>query len=131
MNEVFKMATMEGAKSVLLENEVGIIEKNRKADLVILDVNNERFIPTNNLVNHLVYAENGSSVKTVIVDGKIIVEDGRITTFNEEDILNEVKKIMPKIYSERKIALEESIEVIDQVKEAYFKSHILYNSTKN
>lgn len=130
-NEVFKMATVEGAKSALLENEVGMIEKNKKADLVILDIDNERFIPTNNLVNHLVYAENGSSVKTVIVDGKIIVEDGKITTFNEKDILDEVKKIMPKIYSERKIALEESIEVIDQVKEAYFKSHIVYNSTKN
>ena len=130
-NEAFKMATVEGAKSALLENEIGSIEKNKKADLVILNINNERFIPTNNLVNHLVYAENGSSVKAVIIDGKIVVEDGNITTFNEKDILDEVKKIMPKIYSERKTAFEESIEVIDQIKEAYFKSHQFFNLKKN
>lgn len=126
-NEVFNMATIEGAKTALLADEIGAIEINKKADLVILDINNERYIPTNNLINHLIYAENGSSVKTVIINGKIIVEDGKIITFNEKEIFNEIKKIMPKIYLERKIACEEANQVIGQIKKAYFKCHEFYN----
>jgi len=77
-NEVFNMATIEGAKSVLSADEIGTIEINKKADIVIIDINNQRYIPTNNLINHLVYSENGSSVKTVIINGKIVVEEGFI-----------------------------------------------------
>jgi len=123
--EAFSMATLHGARSALLGEKIGSIQENKKADLVILDINNERFIPTNDYIKHIVFAENGSSVRDVIIEGKIIVKDRKITTFDERDVLEEVKTVMPKIYKEREIAYSESIDVYKAVKEAYLRCNEL------
>ncbi len=121
--EAFLMGTLSGAESALLEKQIGSIQENKKADLVILDTNNERFIPTNDYIKHLVFTENGSSVRDVIINGKIVVENKKITTFDEKAVLKEIKTMMPKIYKEREIAYKESKEVFQAVKEAYMRSN--------
>lgn len=124
--EAFYMATFAGAKSALLEEEIGSIQENKKADLVILDMNNARFIPTNDYIKHIVYAENGSSVRDVIIDGKIVVENKKITTFDEEEVFLEIKKMMPKIYQERGAADAQSKDIYGALEKAYVKCSQLY-----
>ncbi len=93
--EVLKSATLGGAKSALLEAEIGSIEVGKKADMVLLDLRTAPFTPMNDLRNHLVYCENGSSIKQVIVNGEIVVEDGKLTRIDEDAILDEIRELMP------------------------------------
>ena len=77
-SEVLECATIKGAKSALLGHETGSLEAGKKADLVILDLNTAPFTPRNDLRNHLVYCENGSSIETVMVNGEVVVKDGKL-----------------------------------------------------
>lgn len=82
-NDVLGFATRNGAKALGLDN-VGEIKVGMKADLAILDINRPQFFPRNNLVSALVYSANGSEVETVIVDGEIVLENGRTTLIDEK-----------------------------------------------
>jgi len=91
---VLDMATINGAKALGLENEIGSLEKGKKADLVILDFEKSHLIPQHNLISHLVYSANGSDVDTVFVNGKMIMENRKIKKINEEKVFNKIKKII-------------------------------------
>jgi 5-methylthioadenosine/S-adenosylhomocysteine deaminase len=84
-----EMATMGGAKALGLEDEIGSIEIGKKADLILLDIEKPHLTPMTHPVSHLVYAAKGSDVSDVIVDGKILMEDGRLKTLDEEKIMLE------------------------------------------
>ena len=59
------------------------------------------FTPLNDVRNHLVYCENGSSVETVIVNGEIMVEHGRLTRVDEEALMDELRDMMPAIQADQ------------------------------
>jgi 5-methylthioadenosine/S-adenosylhomocysteine deaminase len=90
---VLDMATINGAKALGLEKEIGSLEPGKKADLIILDFWQPHFQPAHNIISHLVYAAKGSDVETVIIDGKIVMEERRLKRVNENQILNKVRKI--------------------------------------
>jgi 5-methylthioadenosine/S-adenosylhomocysteine deaminase len=90
-SEVLACATIMGAKSALLGNETGSLEAGKKADLVMLDLNSAAFTPRNDLRNHLVYCENGSSIERVMVNGETVVKDGKLVRVNEADLLAELR----------------------------------------
>ena len=69
-----EMATIEGARALGLEGEIGSIEAGKKADLVLFDTKRAEWRTIFNPVNNLVYNADGRSVHTVIVDGKVVVE---------------------------------------------------------
>ena len=96
-HEVLHAATLGGAYSVLLEDEIGSLEPGKRADLAILDMRTANFTPLNDVRNHLVYCENGSSVETVIVNGEIMVDDGTLTRVDEEALMDELRDMMPQI----------------------------------
>lgn len=79
-----KMATVNGAKALGLENEIGSLEKGKKADLIMIDLKKAHFYPRYNLVSSLAYSAQGSDVKTVLCNGRILMEDYRLLTMNEE-----------------------------------------------
>lgn len=81
-----EMATLNGAKAMLMEDEIGSLEAGKKADIVLFDRNRPEWVPLHNVVNSLVYSADGKSVHTVLVDGKIVVEGGRCTLIDEEDV---------------------------------------------
>jgi 5-methylthioadenosine/S-adenosylhomocysteine deaminase len=91
-SEVLACATIMGAKSALLGHETGSLEAGKKADLVILDLNSASFTPRNDLRNHLVYCENGSSIEAVMVNGEIVVRDDKLVRVNEADLLAELRE---------------------------------------
>jgi 5-methylthioadenosine/S-adenosylhomocysteine deaminase len=90
--DILTAATRGGARSVAL-NDIGTIALEQKADLMLLDLDTLTFTPLNDLARHLVYAENGSSVRTVMVNGRIVVDDGRCTLIDEEQIIREAREL--------------------------------------
>jgi len=84
---VLEMATINGARALGLEKEIGSIEVGKKADLVLISLQKPHLTPAFNPVSHLVYAADGSDVDTVIIDGHIIMEKGAVHTLDETRIL--------------------------------------------
>ena len=91
--EVVRMATAGGAKCVLMQETIGSLEVGKRADLVLYDLNSHPFVPLNDPILQLVYSENGQSVDTVLVNGRVIMENKRILTVDEQAILEEAQAI--------------------------------------
>lgn len=82
--KAFEMATVSGAKTMLMEDQIGSIEVGKKADLVLHDTDRPEWRPLLNVMNQLVWSADGRGVHTVIIDGKVVVENGHCTTIDEE-----------------------------------------------
>ena len=95
--EGVKIATINGAKALGLENEIGSIEVGKKADLAILDLNNPSLQPKNNLIAGLCYSANGSEVDTVIIDGRITMENRKVLTMDEALVYEKVNAIIKRM----------------------------------
>ena len=80
----YEMATLGGARAMQMEEEIGSIEVGKKADVVLHDTDRPEWRPLLNVMNQLVWSADGRGVHTVLVDGRKVVEDGRITAFDEE-----------------------------------------------
>lgn len=89
--EALRMATAGGARSGRIAG-IGVIAVGARADLVLLDLRRAAFAPRNDLLLQTVYAENGSSVDTVLVDGRVVVEGGRLLTVDEAAAAAEVTR---------------------------------------
>ena len=85
-DEVVKFATVNGAKALGMEGELGVISEGALADLILLDLTEPEFVPRNNLVSALCYSANGSEVTTMLVNGEIVMEDRKILRFDEEEV---------------------------------------------
>lgn len=88
--QVLDMATINGAKALGMEEEIGSIELDKKADLVILDLQNPDMQPVHGkrgLISNLVYSFNGN-VTDVIVDGERVVKDNQVRNVNEEKVVS-------------------------------------------
>lgn len=101
---VLRLVTIDAAKTLGLENQLGSIEKGKRADLIIVNLKTPQTTPilttpVRNVVSNLVYSARGSEVDTVIVDGGIIMENRKILTIREERALEEAQKAAEKIAS--------------------------------
>lgn len=90
---VLEMAILNGARSMLLENEVGSLEVGKEADIILVDLMRPEWVPWHkyNLIENLILSATGDSVDTVIVDGRIIMEGREIKTFSERELLTKVQ----------------------------------------
>jgi len=97
-----RMATREGARAFGLQ--AGMLAPGKLADLVLLRSDTPAFTPLNNVLHQLALCENGCSVDTVIVDGEVVVESGRLTKMSEEEVLRSatgsLKRLRPGIQRE-------------------------------
>jgi len=84
--EAFEMATIRGARALHLDKEIGSIEKGKRADLVIVDLDDLNQTPWYNIYSDLVYATKADDVRTVIIEGRVVMRDRRLLTLNEETI---------------------------------------------
>jgi len=102
-NDLLAMATIGGAKALLWDQEIGSIEKGKKADLIIIDVDKPHLTPINDLVTTLVYSANAGDVSTVLIDGKILLENKQFTNSQVTEVLQKAREktseIMEKILS--------------------------------
>ena len=100
--ENFRIATINGAKALGLEKETGSLEAGKKADIAILNLNTPSLTPRNNLLAGLSYSANGSEVETVIIDGKITMEDRKVLTLDEELVYRKVNEIITRMGLDKK-----------------------------
>lgn len=98
--DVLTAGTIGGAKTALIGHETGSLEAGKKADFLVLDLDSVAFTPLNDIRNHLVYCENGSSIEEVWVNGERVVEKGRLTRVDEAGLLAELRALMPEYLAE-------------------------------
>ena len=96
VKEVLSMATINGARALNLRN-VGNIAPGFKADIVLFNLKRERTIPLHNIPSHVVFSVNQSDIDLVIINGKIVVEKGRVLTINEELVLERVQNVFERL----------------------------------
>jgi 5-methylthioadenosine/S-adenosylhomocysteine deaminase len=90
--EVLRMATIEGARALGLEDKIGSLAVGKQADLILVDLMEPNLSPIlqdpiRNIVPNLVYAGSGHEVKTVLVAGKVLLENGRLQTIDETAVV--------------------------------------------
>ena len=95
--EAFEMATIRGARALHLEKEIGSIENGKRADIVIVDLDALNQTPYYNIYSDLVYATKAADVRTVIVEGRVIMRDRRLLTLNEETIKADARRYRERI----------------------------------
>lgn len=95
--EVLKMATTGGAAVMGLEKEIGTLEKGKKADIIVVDLNHPHLCPLYDPISALVYSANGADVKDVIVDGRVLMKDREFTTIDPDEVMGKVKEISKRI----------------------------------
>lgn len=100
--ETIRIATINGAKALGLEKEIGSLEEGKKADIAILNLNTPSLTPRNNLIAGLSYSANGSEVETVIIDGKITMENRKILTMDEELVYKKINEIIVRMGLDKK-----------------------------
>lgn len=100
--QTLRIATINGAKALGLDKEIGSIEVGKKADLAILDLNTPSMQPKNNLIAGLSYSANGSEVDTVIINGQITMENKKLLTIDEELVYKKVNAIIERMGLDKK-----------------------------
>jgi len=95
--EAFEMATIRGARALHLEKEIGSIEKGKRADLAIVDLDGLNQTPFYNIYSDLVYSAKAGDVRTVIVEGKVLMRDRRLLTLNEVTIKADARRYRERI----------------------------------
>jgi cytosine/adenosine deaminase-related metal-dependent hydrolase len=90
--DVLEMATINGAKALGLDKDIGSLEVGKKADFVAIETRRIRMLPFFNPVSAVVYCATGADVDAVIVDGKIVVENGKLTTMDEAEVMRDAEK---------------------------------------
>jgi len=98
-----EMATINGARALGMENEIGSLEKGKKADVVIVNMRGAEWIPLYNPIQNLVYSSSGNSVQTVIIDGRVVMEDWEIKTVDEEKVLAKCQELSEGILKRSRV----------------------------
>lgn len=100
---VFKMATMGGARAMGLESEIGSIEVGKKADLAILNLNKFHTYPSYDVdpISRIVYSATRADVETTIINGKIVMENGRYKTIDPDIVLREADRSIERLCRKR------------------------------
>ena len=94
--EVLKMATINGAKALNL-NETGKIEEGKLADLIIINMEETITNPINNIFAEIVYNVKGSNVDTTIINGRVLMENRKISNVNKKEIIQKCEEIINRI----------------------------------
>jgi len=90
--QVVGMATMDGAKALGLEKTAGSLEVGKKADIILIDFRKPHLTPLHDPYANIVYSARGSDVDTVIVDGKILMEERKVKTLDELEVMQKAQR---------------------------------------
>ena len=85
--EALSMGTRESARALGIFDQVGSLEVGKRADIAIFDLNAPHLNPPHNPVSHIVYAARASDVKATIVDGRVLMLDGQLTTMDPREVI--------------------------------------------
>ena len=94
---VVEMATIEGAKAVHLEKEIGSIETGKKADLILINLQSPNAVPMYDVYAALAYALKASDVETVIIGGRTVMRNHKLLTVNEQEAVAKASEYRRRI----------------------------------
>jgi 5-methylthioadenosine/S-adenosylhomocysteine deaminase len=94
---VVRMATIEGAKALGMDKIIGSLEAGKKADIIIIGLDKPHLTPIYSEYSHLVYAMSGADVDTVIINGEVVMENRKLLTIDEEEVMRKVREIAVKV----------------------------------
>jgi 5-methylthioadenosine/S-adenosylhomocysteine deaminase len=95
--DVLRMATIEGARALGMDREIGSIEPGKRADVIVVSMSAARQTPTYDPISHLVYVTRGDDVRTTIVNGRVLMREGNVLTLNESAVLDEARAWAVKV----------------------------------
>lgn len=93
-HEALRHATLGSARTAGLDKSLGALRPGYKADLMLIDLDDTAYLPFNSAARQLVYTETGRSIETVVVDGRVVMRDRKITTIDEDALRREVADLM-------------------------------------
>ena len=96
-HQMLKMATIEGAKALGLGDQTGTLELGKKADIIALDLSHSSFHPFYNPVSNIVYTALGNELSFVMCEGKVLMEDYKIKSLDEKEVLKESDLFAQKV----------------------------------
>lgn len=99
--EVLRMATAEGARVLGMEDTIGRIKPGLRADIILLDMHKPHLYPLFDLYAHVAYAAASSDVDTVIIDGRVVMENRRILTLDEDAVMEEAQRTAESLVSRK------------------------------
>lgn len=102
--EVWEMATSGSARALGVASDVGAIQPGRKADLILLRADSLYLRPLNDPLHALVFAETGANVETVVVDGKVVLEGGRVLGLDERALYDRAQEAAERLTRENQSA---------------------------
>jgi 5-methylthioadenosine/S-adenosylhomocysteine deaminase len=91
------MATLGGARAIGLDQEIGALTVGRRADLIQVSLSDVHFTPLYDVISHLVYVADEQDVRNVVVDGKLLMREGKILTVDEKRVRSEAEAIAARI----------------------------------
>ena len=95
--DILKMATIDGAKVLGMEDQIGSLEPGKKADMIFIKTDKLHLCPENDICANIVYSSNGADVETVMIDGKIIMQNRKMVNLDEKQVMKQVKKIAKRL----------------------------------
>lgn len=116
----FEMITVNAAQALLWDDEIGSLEVGKKADIVLVNLDQPQFVPLVdkpkcNLINHLIYAASGRDVDTVLIDGEVVVKNGKVLTVDEGQVLKEGSQRAQDLIIRSGISRDDSVTMGDRV----------------
>lgn len=99
-DDVLEMATRNGAKALGLDKEIGSLEKGKKADLVMIDLDKPHLVPLVKVVANIVHTGMASDVDTVMVDGHILMEGREVKIVNEKEVMEQAQKTTERLWAD-------------------------------
>jgi cytosine/adenosine deaminase-related metal-dependent hydrolase len=110
--DALELATAGGAAALQAADSLGRIEAGRSADIVLYDLNRPRWTPCNDPAQQMVFGETGDSVHTVLVEGRVVVENGRVLGVDVQSLLDEAKDMLASI-RRRNGALQDAVRAVN------------------
>ena len=94
---VVEMATIDGARALHMDKEIGSLEKGKKADLILISLDEPNTVPMYDVYSQLAYALKASDVETVIIGGRVVMRDRKLLTVNEQEAIAKAREYKKKI----------------------------------
>jgi 5-methylthioadenosine/S-adenosylhomocysteine deaminase len=95
--DVMAMATIEGARAIGMDHEIGSLEPGKRADLIIVGMKAARQTPMYDPLSHLVYVTRGDDVRTTIVNGRVLMREKKVMTLDEAAVLAEARSLAVQV----------------------------------
>jgi 5-methylthioadenosine/S-adenosylhomocysteine deaminase len=95
--EAFALATINGARALHMDSDIGSLEEGKRADIVVVGLDSLHQTPRYNVYSHLVYATKAGDVRTVVIDGRVVMRERRLLTLDEALIKQKARAIRERV----------------------------------